>query len=230
MYFFAWNQISPDKFPNLHHESETGLKEKWFLWQSSPGELVVFKQKKTLSKTFCFLTLRCRLRHIRVSIQLLITTLLSFKRNAADGHLFDQSQSLILVQFKTLHSDHILRPHPNLHFASLLQRLTRERPSSLRSTWKRSPKWKRRWARDHPPSPRAKSSQASQPPSARTGQQGLHRWLSAPCCSNRGKEVQWQRTACWTRTSMSRWPLSCWLNSQVILLFCADNEVRNRET
>lgn len=110
-----------------------------------------------------------------------------------------------------------------ISFTFWLQRLTRGRHLSLHSTWRKSPKWRKRWARDHPPSPRAKSSQASLRLSARTGQQGLQQPQSPQGHWNRGKEAPWLRTACWARISMWRWPLSCWWSFQVILLFYAEH-------
>lgn len=108
---------------------------------------------------------------------------------------------------------------PRFHFAPPpLQRPIRERPSSRRSTWKKSPKWKRRWARGRRPAPRAKSSPASPPLSASTGQQQALQWQQRPsahCWSNQGTEARWRRTACWARTSTWRWLRSCWWNFQV---------------
>lgn len=57
--------------------------------------------------------------------------------------------------------------------SSWLQRPIRGRHSNLHSNWRKSPKWRKHWARDHPPSPRARSSQASRRLSAQMAQ----RWL-----------------------------------------------------
>lgn len=112
--------------------------------------------------------------------------------------------------------------------SSWLQRPIRGRHSNLRSNWRKSPKWRKHWARDHPPSPRARSSQASLRLSAQTGQ----RWLQQPQIAqgrwNQEKEAPWLRTACWARISTLRSPLSCWLSFQVdYLLIYRTVEMQN---
>lgn len=109
-----------------------------------------------------------------------------------------------------------------------LQRPIRGRHSNLRSNWRKSPKWRKHWAQDHPPSPRARSSQASLRLSAQTGQ----RWLQQPQIAqgrwNQEKEAPWLRTACWARISTLRLPLSCWLSFQVgCLLIYRTVEMQN---
>lgn len=127
-------------------------------------------------------------------------------------HLFGHNLFLPLLPSNSLS---LISSHSFNFFSFWLQRPTRGRHSSLHSTWRRSPKWRKRWALDHPHSPRARSSQASLPLSARMGQRGLQQLQSAQGHWNQGKEAQWLRTACWARISTLRWPLSCWLSFQV---------------